>query len=364
MSSEHEKWMKIALSLAKRGLGNVAPNPAVGCLLVKGDVIVGRGWTQPGGRPHAEACALEMAGDAAKGATAYVTLEPCAHYGQTPPCAEALIRAGVSSVYIAVMDSDERVGGRGINMLRKAGIAVVTGILEADARRVNAGFFDKVEKGRPFFTLKSATTLDGRIATASGDSKWITGPKARRYGHMERARHDAILVGINTVLADDPSLDCRIEGLTERSPQPIVLDSALRTPLDSRLIKNAGVRPPLLVCDNNSLNSKRAAALVEAGAQILTVTSTRNIADVACCLAARGITRVLVEGGGQVLASLLTAGICDRYLAFIAGKVIGSDGTASVASLGLAELGDAPHLTLKSIRKVGADLLATYVNAE
>jgi diaminohydroxyphosphoribosylaminopyrimidine deaminase/5-amino-6-(5-phosphoribosylamino)uracil reductase len=198
--------MRAALALARRGLGNAWPNPAVGCVLVKEGRVIGRGWTQPGGRPHAETEALRRAGDAARGATAYVTLEPCSHHGRTPPCCEALAEAGITRVVMAMRDPDPRVNGRGLAMLRGAGIAVEEGLLEAEARALNAGFFRRIQAGMPVVTLKLASTLDGRIATASGESRWITGAAARREVHALRARHDAILVGSGTVLADDPDL--------------------------------------------------------------------------------------------------------------------------------------------------------------
>ena len=209
--------MRAALALARRGLGNAWPNPAVGCVLVKEGRVIGRGWTQPGGRPHAETEALRRAGDAARGATAYVTLEPCSHHGRTPPCCEALAEAGIARVVMAMRDPDPRVNGRGLAMLRGAGIAVEEGLLEAEARALNAGFFRRIQAGMPVVTLKLASTLDGRIATASGESRWITGAAARREVHALRARHDAILVGSGTVLADDPDLTCRIPGM-ERVP--------------------------------------------------------------------------------------------------------------------------------------------------
>ncbi len=216
--------MRAALALARRGLGRVWPNPAVGCVLVRDDHVIGRGWTRAGGRPHAEAEALMRAGEAASGATAYITLEPCAHTGKTPPCAEALIGAGVKRAVIAVEDPDPRVSGKGIEMLKEAGMEVAIGIGEKEAKRLNAGFFSRITRGRPLITLKTATTLDGRIATGTGDSRWITGPGARRRGHMMRAMNDAVLTGIGTVLADDPSLTCRLPGLEDRSPVRIVVD--------------------------------------------------------------------------------------------------------------------------------------------
>jgi len=356
--------MKVALGLARRGLGNVAPNPAVGCLLVKDGIIYGRGWTQFGGRPHAETCALDIAGEAAKGTTAYVTLEPCAHHGATPPCAEALINAGVREVIIGTNDPDPRVSGQGIALLENAGIPTIVGVVEAQALAVNTGFFNKVSKNRPLFTLKSAASLDGKIATGSGDSKWITGAGARQYGHMVRAQHDAILVGINTVIADNPSLDCRITGLENRSPLPIVLDSKLRINPDCKLVAGVRQRPLTVICNEKAAESDKADFLLKLGVDLIPVSDTKDVLGIANILAARGITRVLVEGGGQVLASFLSAGLCDEWLAFTGPKIVGADGLPSVGKLGLARIADAPHLMLKDIRTFGADLLATYVKAE
>ena len=261
--------MRAALALARRGLGNAWPNPAVGCVLVKEGRVIGRGWTQPGGRPHAETEALRRAGDAARGATAYVTLEPCSHHGRTPPCCEALAEAGIARVVMAMRDPDPRVNGRGLAMLRGAGIAVEEGLLEAEARALNAGFFRRIQAGMPVVTLKLASTLDGRIATASGESRWITGEAARREVHALRARHDAILVGSGTVLADDPDLTCRIPGM-ERVPMlRVVADARLRTPPSARLVQSAGAAP-VLVMTAPGHPPVAQAPFIAAGADIIT----------------------------------------------------------------------------------------------
>src|SRR5918994_6733853 len=230
-SEQDRAHMAAALALSRRGLVNTWPNPAVGCVIVREGRVVGRGWTQPGGRPHAETEALARAGDQARGATAYVTLEPCSHWGRTPPCCDALIAAGVARVVVATGDPDPRVDGRGMRRLREAGIAVDQGLLEAEARAVIAGFVRRITRGLPLVTLKLATTLDGRIATASGESRWITGAAARRAAHALRARHDAVLVGSGTVLADDPDLTCRLPGMERGVPiARVVADARLRTP--------------------------------------------------------------------------------------------------------------------------------------
>ena len=235
--------MGAALALASRGIGNVWPNPAVGCLIVRDDIIVGRGWTRPGGRPHAETEALQQAGEAARGATAYVTLEPCAHHGKTPPCADALIAAGVARVVVALDDPDDRVNGRGLTRLSEAGIAVDVGVCADKARSLNAGFLTRVTLDRPFVAIKAATSLDGRIATGTGESQWITGEAARRRGHLLRATHDAIMIGRGTLERDDPALTCRLPGLEARSPVRVVLDSSGRYAAKSGMLADAGQAP-------------------------------------------------------------------------------------------------------------------------
>ncbi len=361
-ASLDQTYMKAALGLARRGLGNVAPNPAVGCILVKDGLIVGRGWTQPGGRPHAETVALAQAGDAAKGATAYVTLEPCAHHGQTGPCAEALVNAGISRCVMAVSDPDWRVAGKGLAILANAGIQTENGVCEEEAAQLNRGFFLRVSRDRPMFTLKIASTLDGCIALENGDSKWITGPEARHYGHLLRAQHDAILVGSGTLLADDPSLDCRLPGLEGQSPIPILLDGKLQLEPTHKLAQGAANRGTVVF--HQSRNKAREDALQKLGAETVAVEDTHDLAAIARILAERGLTRVLVEGGGQVHASFLKAGFADRIEHFSAGKAIGADGRSAIGALGLASLGDAPHFNLHAIRQLGPDMLASYVKAE
>src|SRR5437764_12238002 len=235
--------MRAALGLALRGLGNVWPNPAVGCVIVKEGRVVGRGWTQPGGRPHAETEALARAGEATRGATAYVTLEPCCHWGRTPPCTDALIAAGVRRVVVALEDPDPRVAGEGVRRLGAAGLHVDIGLGETEAAEINAGFFCRLRNGRPLVTLKLATSLDGRIATRRGESQWITGPPARERAHALRAGHDAIMVGTGTVLADDPQRTCRLPGLAHRSPVRVVIDRQLRIPPRMRLVSDARTVP-------------------------------------------------------------------------------------------------------------------------
>ncbi|MBK8210911.1 MAG: bifunctional diaminohydroxyphosphoribosylaminopyrimidine deaminase/5-amino-6-(5-phosphoribosylamino)uracil reductase RibD [Rhodospirillales bacterium] len=304
------------------GLGRCA-NPAVGCVLVREGSIVGRGWTQKGGRPHAETEALARAGERARGATAYVSLEPCAHRGATGPCSEALIKAGIARAVIALEDPDPRVNGQGIARLHAAGAVVTTGLCRKLAEELNLGFLLRVTLGRPLFTLKLATSLDGRIATRSGDSKWITGEQARARAHLLRATHDAVLVGSGTVLADDPDLRCRLPGLADRSPVRLVADTRLRTPADARLVRTAGETPTWILTTPHADPAKRA-LLADAGVETIDVgTDNQGRLDpvaMAGALAARGLTRVMLEGGGTLAAAFLRANLIDRLAWFTAPK--------------------------------------------
>ncbi|MBT0778518.1 bifunctional diaminohydroxyphosphoribosylaminopyrimidine deaminase/5-amino-6-(5-phosphoribosylamino)uracil reductase RibD [Paracoccus sp. pheM1] len=323
--------MRHALALARRGLGNVWPNPAVGCVLLRDGAVVGRGWTQPGGRPHAEVMALAQAGAAARGATAYVTLEPCAHHGKTPPCAEALVRTGIARVVTAMTDPDPRVAGRGHAILRAAGIEVIEGICEAEARAVQRGFLSRIQRGRPMLTLKLGASFDGRIATASGESQWITGAEARRHVHALRLGHDAVMVGGETARADRPGLNVRGFGPV-RQPVRIVVSSR---PLPD-LPDEGPEHGPLW----------QLAGRPE---------------DVMAELGVRGLTRVLCEGGGVLAASLLRAGLVDQLIGYSAGVVLGGDGRAGIGALGLGRLADAPRFRLAETRRIGPDVLHRWL---
>jgi diaminohydroxyphosphoribosylaminopyrimidine deaminase/5-amino-6-(5-phosphoribosylamino)uracil reductase len=343
---EDASHMHHALALAARGLGRVAPNPAVGCVIVKDGRVVGRGWTQPSGRPHAETVALKQAGEAARGATAYVTLEPCAHLGQTPPCAGDLIRAGVARVVAAVEDPDSRVQGGGFKMLRDAGIEVVTGVLEKDAAHLNEGFFLRIKEKRPLVTIKLARSADNKTV---GPDKWITGEEARRFGHLLRAGNDAILIGIGTALADDPMLDCRLPGLEDRSPLRVVLDTHLRLPESAKLVQTARQIPTLVFTA-----SEGGEALRKHGVEIVTVArDAQGRVDrlaVLHDLASRGITRLLIEGGATVASAYLD--IADRLEIFTAPLTLGKDGQG--------EWRDPPDFMRVSERSLGPDMLVSY----
>ena len=304
-------YMQAALNLAEHGLGRTAPNPTVGCIIVKDGKVVGAGHTADGGRPHAETIALAKAGSGAKGATVYVTLEPCSHHGKTGPCADALIKAGISKVVVACEDPDPRVSGSGIKMLKDVGIEVKTGVLEKQAQAMNAGFFLKVKENRPFITLKVATSKNDKIAAArlSGRKQFITGDMARKHGHIMRSMHDAILVGAGTILADNPDLTTRLEGL-EHTITRVVLDRHLRTPLDAEIVQSAHKAPVWIFHEDDKQG--RGGLMEEKGVKLFNVGT--DLKTVMKTLADEGITRLLVEGGSLVHESFMKEGLGDRLL--------------------------------------------------
>lgn len=350
--------MALALSLARRGLGRVWPNPSVGCVIIDTQGhVAGRGHTQDGGRPHAETEALREAGPRARGATAYVSLEPCAHQGKTGPCAQALVVAGVSHVVSAIEDPDVRVAGKGHAMLAAAGVSVRKNVLAAQARFLNEGFFSRVARGRPFVTLKLATTLDGKIALSSGESRWITGDQARAHTHLERAQNDAVVVGIGTAVADDPELTCRLPGVKPAGLVRVVVDSKARLPAASKLALTAKSTPVWLL-------STQAAAgtLHQAGVKVLQAPATAGGVDLAAglkLLGEEGLTRVLVEGGATLASALLKLGLVDRLLWYRAPLVMG-EGISAVASLGLSAIKDLPRFVREETIRLGEDVLETY----
>ncbi|MFQ6547829.1 bifunctional diaminohydroxyphosphoribosylaminopyrimidine deaminase/5-amino-6-(5-phosphoribosylamino)uracil reductase RibD [Aestuariibius sp. 2305UL40-4] len=354
------RFMALALSLGRRGLGQAWPNPAVGCVIVRDGWIVGRGWTQPGGRPHAERVALDQAGEAARGSDVFVTLEPCAHHGMTPPCANALVAAGVARVVVALGDPDPRVSGRGLKILREAGITVETGLMEDAARADQAGFLSRVERGRPLVTLKLATSVDGRIATGSGESQWITGPEARRVVHGMRARHDAVMVGGGTARADDPSLTVRGLGVMQQ-PVRVVVSRRADIPADGGLARTAR-EVPVWVC--HDADAALPGVLADAGVDGLPcAVRGRNveIGSVLSALAERGITRVFCEGGGSLAASLLQADVVDEMVAMTAGLALGAEGIPALGALEISKLAEAQRFELAELRPVGGDVMARWV---
>lgn len=358
--------MRAALALARRSLGRTWPNPAVGCVIVRDGRVVGRGRTQDGGRPHAEVDALGQAGELARGATVYVTLEPCSHHGRSPPCADALVAAGVARVVSALEDPNPLVNGQGHARLRDAGIAVEVGERAAEAEEINAGFLLRVHEGRPLVHLKLAMSLDGRVATASGESQWITGPQARAWGHRLRATHDAILVGAKTVAQDDPELTCRLPGLARYSPVRVVLDSRARLSPTSKLATTARTHPVWLICTPAAPAAQRE-ALQALGIEIVEVaadaTGRVDVAAALRALGARDITRLMVEGGGEVAAAFLKTGKVDRLSLFRGGLALGGDSRSAVGPLALERLGFAPRFSLVSARAVDGDTLETWARA-
>ncbi|HXW24336.1 MAG TPA: bifunctional diaminohydroxyphosphoribosylaminopyrimidine deaminase/5-amino-6-(5-phosphoribosylamino)uracil reductase RibD [Xanthobacteraceae bacterium] len=358
--------MALALALGRRGLGNAWPNPAVGAVIVRnepqGPVVVGRGWTQPGGRPHAEVEALRRAGAAARGATIYTTLEPCSHFGRTPPCADAIIAAGIARVVSALDDPNPDIAGEGYRRLRARGIAVVTGVGAAEARRVHAGHVRRMRDGRPHVMLKLAVSSDGKAGLAGRRPAAITGEPARERVHRLRAMYDAVLIGIGTALADDPLLTCRLPGMATRSPARVVLDSGLRLPPDSKVVRSAR-EIPLWVLAAPDAAPARADALQQRGAEVMRVDGAggrRDLAATLKCLATRGITRLMVEGGPTVAAAFLAADLLDEAVLLRAPVTIGADGIAALEGLPLTALTQSPRLRSRGVVFAGADSIETF----
>ena len=357
-----EQMMARAISLARNGLGRTSPNPLVGAVIVRDGRIVAEGWHRKAGTPHAEIHALNMAGELARGATVYVSLEPCAHYGRTGPCARALVEAGVSRVVVAMTDPNPKVAGKGIAILQEAGIEVTTGVLEQEARQLNEVFLKWMTTGLPFVALKTAMTLDGKIATAAGQSQWITNEAARYETHRLRDIYDGILVGINTALADNPSLTTRLKEYQGRNPVRIVVDSRARLPLKSKLVTDGAART--IVAVTAGAPADRLEALRSAGAEVIVAGSGDQVDMHSLMeqLGAMKISSVLVEGGGSVNFSLLQAGLVDRVYAFIAPKLVGGrDALTPVEGEGFQELDRAVELENIQLRQLGADVLLTGI---
>lgn len=360
--SADRRYMELALTLGRRGLGRAAPNPAVGAVVVKDGVIVGRGWTAPGGRPHAEPQALARAADAAAGATLYVTLEPCSHHGKTPPCADAVIAAGIRRVVTAIEDPNPDVAGQGHARLRAAGIAVEVGLCAGAAARDHAGHFRRVRDGRPHVILKLAVSQDDCIAGPDGQQVAITGERARERVHLLRAQCDAVLVGIGTALADDPLLTCRLPGMAERSPRRIVLDSYLRLPPTGRLAKSARQTPTWVVA-SPSAEAARATLLGAEGVHVIRCAAADGELQLDLLLrelSQRGVTRLMVEGGARVAASLLRAGLADEVWLLRGPRAIGAGGMAALHGLPLAAITAAPDFRLRTQEPLGDDTLTIY----
>jgi diaminohydroxyphosphoribosylaminopyrimidine deaminase/5-amino-6-(5-phosphoribosylamino)uracil reductase len=359
------RFMELALTLGRRGLGRTWPNPAVGAVVVKDGVIVGRGWTQPGGRPHAEPVALAAAGEAARGATLYVTLEPCSHFGKSPPCADAIIAAGISRVVAAIEDPNPEVAGKGHAKLRAAGIAVDVGLCAVEAAHAHAGHFRRVRDGRPHVILKLAVSADEKIGGAGRKPVAITGEAARTRVHLLRAQCDAILVGIGTVLADDPLLTCRLPGMEKRSPVRVILDRALRIPGQSQLVHSAR-ETPLWVFASELAEAPAAMKLGGAGAQVIRVAPTAQGLDLNAVLGAlseRGITRLLVEGGSRVASSFVAAGLVDEIWLLRGTVAVGAAGIPALDALPLSAIAQSPAFRVRASEALDKDSLTIFERA-
>jgi diaminohydroxyphosphoribosylaminopyrimidine deaminase/5-amino-6-(5-phosphoribosylamino)uracil reductase len=362
-----QRFMSLAFALGRRGLGNTWPNPAVGAVVVRHDgepVIVGRGWTQPGGRPHAETEALRRAGAAARGATLYATLEPCSHHGKTPPCTDAIIAAGITRVVSAIEDPNA-LAGRGHALLRASGIAVDVGVGATEARRAHAGHIRSVCDRRPHVSLKLAVSADGKVGLAGRKPAPITGEPARARVHLMRAMHDAILIGIGTALADDPQLTCRLPGMASRSPVRLVLDADLRLPMASALVGSAR-ETPVWVIAGESAPTEAAAILAARGVEVFRLPATGGKLDMLAALrllAARGITRLMVEGGPTVAAALVAADLVDEAALLRSPNPIGPDGIDALEGMPLTALTASPKLRSLGIETVGEDTIETFERA-
>jgi diaminohydroxyphosphoribosylaminopyrimidine deaminase/5-amino-6-(5-phosphoribosylamino)uracil reductase len=360
-----QRFMELALALGRRGLGRTHPNPAVGAVVVKDGVIVGRGWTQPGGRPHAEPVALAQAGSAARGATLYVTLEPCSHVGKSPPCTDAVIAAGIQRVVSAIEDPNPEVAGQGHARLRAAGIAVDIGLGAAEAAHDHAGHFRRIRDKRPHVILKLAVATDDKIGSVGHKPVAISGEAAKARVHLLRAQCDAILVGIGTVLSDDPLLTCRLPGMEARPPVRVVLDRALRMPGTSRLVHSAR-STPLWVVTSNLAEAPAAAMLGAVGAQVVRVASTPAGLDLPAVLHAlgeRGITRLLVEGGARVASSFVSTNLVDEFWLLRGPDAIGTDGVAALDALPLSAITQSPAFRVRASESLGTDTLTVYERA-
>jgi len=363
-------YMEQALSLAKLALGQVSPNPAVGAVVVKDDVVVGQGYTQPPGSWHAEVLALRQAGEEARGGVMYVTLEPCCYYGRTPPCSQAIIAAGIAEVHLAMLDANPLVSGRGKDELEREGIKIYVGEHEEEAKEVNEAYTKFITTGMPFVTAKFAVSLDGKIATRSGDSKWISGDEARRYVHNLRYTSDAIMAGVNTVLADDPHLTARCcggrGGTARKQPLRVIVDSKGRTPLTAQVFSEPG---ETLLALGKLVTPEEKTAFAQVGAELLELPSEGGLVDLKKLLNALGkreITSVLVEGGGILLGSLFDSGLVDKVIAFIAPIIIGGkEAKTAVGGKGVDKVVNSLKLERVSVKRLGEDLMISgYIAAK
>ncbi|MGQ0794233.1 MAG: bifunctional diaminohydroxyphosphoribosylaminopyrimidine deaminase/5-amino-6-(5-phosphoribosylamino)uracil reductase RibD [Deltaproteobacteria bacterium] len=352
------KFMRLALRLARRAEGMTSPNPIVGAVIVKNGEVIGAGYHKKAGLPHAEIEALADAqrnGRAPSGGALYVTLEPCCHTGKrTPPCADAVIKAGISRVIVGCLDPNPKVAGRGVEILRQSSIEVVTGALERECRRANEAFFKFITSGMPFVTLKAAATLDGKIATSTGDSKWIGSERQRRYAHRLRSRADVVLVGVGTVIADNPRLNVRLRGAS-RQPAPVVLDSHLRIPLEAALLK---IHTSPIIATTRHPDSRNRLELERMGARVITAESDAggriDLRDLMAKLGEMGVMSVLVEGGSEVAASFLGQSLADKIVLFYAPKIVGGSALCMVGELEIPRMAGAIAIEQVSVKSIGA----------
>lgn len=356
MTAADSKYMKRALTLARKGIGKTAPNPVVGCVIVKNGTVVGEGWHKRAGGPHAEVHALRMAGDAARGADVYVTLEPCSHTGKTPPCCDALINAGVRRVVAGMSDPNPLVNGQGLQALERAGIQTSCGVLEGQCREINRPFIKHVTTGLPYVTFKCAMTLDGKIASVTGDSRWISGEKSRLQVHRMRAVNDAIMVGVDTIIADNPQLTVRhVKG---RDPQRIIVDTRLRTPETVGVLEGGAASNTIIA--TSEANPLIHRPYIRQGATVI-VCEERNgrvsMADLLKKLGGLGIQSILLEGGSRLAGDMLKQALIDEYVIFIAPKIIGSDGFAPFTLLGITSMNNAVRLRFGNVEHSGQDIV-------
>lgn len=359
MTSQHQRYMRRALELARLGLGRTSPNPPVGAVIVKGGEIIAEGYHHAAGQPHAEREALEIAGEAAAGADLYCTLEPCCHHGRTPPCTEAIIAAGIARVCYAAADPDLRCAGQGAETLSEAEIAVEAGVLQDQALELYEPYRKHKQTGLPFVTLKLAMTLDGKVATADGSSRWITAETARSIVHQWRNETDAVMVGIGTALADDPQLTVRAGNADHRQPLRVIVDSAARLPAGARMLQQPG---QTLVAVAEDVPAEPRSALMNAGADVLRLPRTERGIDLAALLRVLGerdVMSVFVEGGPTLAAGLLKAGLVDKLRLFYAPKLLGAPGISGIADLGITSLENALRVRHQRVQLVGEDILVT-----
>ncbi|MGI5879733.1 MAG: bifunctional diaminohydroxyphosphoribosylaminopyrimidine deaminase/5-amino-6-(5-phosphoribosylamino)uracil reductase RibD [Syntrophomonadaceae bacterium] len=360
--SDDLKYMQRALELAIMARGRTRPNPVVGAVVVNAGEIVGEGYHKKAGTPHAEVHALQQAGLKANGATIYVTLEPCNHYGKTPPCTKAIIEAGIKKVVVATLDPNPRVCGQGIKALNEAGIETIIGIMEAEAQKINEAFFTRIIKGRPLVSLKVAMTLDGKIATCSGNSRWITGEESRNYVHELRNIYDVIMVGIGTVLLDDPLLNTRLEGVDSRDPIRAIVDSNLQIPLASQIVKSAKEQPTMIFCSKQA-DEQKEIKLTNLGLEIIRVNGEGDkldLQEIVSIIGHKGYNSILLEGGAGLNTAMLEEHLIDKLYWFIAPKIVGGiKAPGPIGGQGVSIMDDAIKLDSMILSKFGQDIMIT-----